>query len=163
MHSNDDSAARNDGYHERLAPSPGMWAAISVVPIGLAICVAPLGATVSLATFVVVGVACYAGLWNFAGTVRLVSTGDGTTLLHAGRARIATRYLQGAVAFVAEDANEQRRHRLDPRAYLMLRGWIDGVVRVELDDPGDPTPYWLISSRNAHELARAINAHAPKA
>lgn len=161
MHSDDDSVAPGNEYHERLTPSPGTWAAASVIPIGLALCVAPLGPIVALATFVVIGVACYAGLWNFAGTVRLVPGGD-APVLHAGRARIATTYLQGAVAFVGEDADNQRRHRLDPRAYLMLRGWVHGVVRVELDDPGDPTPYWLISSRRPQELAQAINAHVAR-
>ena len=162
MHSDHDSAAPQDEYHERLTPSAGTWGAVSVVPIGLTICVVPLGVIVSVATLVVVGVACYAGLWNYAGTVRLSQTGD-EPMLHAGRARIATRFLEGAVGFVAEEANEQRRHLLDPRAYLMLRGWIGGVVRVELNDPADPTPYWLISSRNPSQLARVINAHVPKA
>jgi hypothetical protein len=30
------------------------------------------------------------------------------------------------------------------------------VVRVELTDPEDPTPYWLVSSRRPDALARAL-------
>ncbi len=46
--------------------------------------------------------------------------------------------------------------RLDARAWLLLRGWIPGVVRVRLDDPDDPTPYWLVSSRHPRRLAAAL-------
>jgi hypothetical protein len=45
---------------------------------------------------------------------------------------------------------------LDGRAYLCLRGWISPVVRVELDDPDDPTPYWLVSTRRPAQLVAAL-------
>lgn len=143
-------------YHERLSPTPGTWAAAAVLPIGLAISVAPLGPVASLAALFVVGAAVAAGLWNHSGVVRVTEGVDGPQL-QAGRARIPVRLLTGALPYVAESADEQRRHRLDPRAYLMLRGWIPGVVKVELNDPADPTPYWLVSSRRPDQLARAIN------
>jgi len=31
-------------------------------------------------------------------------------------------------------------------------------VRVDLNDPADPTPYWVVSSRRPTELAGAIKA-----
>ncbi|PID54264.1 MAG: hypothetical protein CSB46_03540 [Micrococcales bacterium] len=34
---------------------------------------------------------------------------------------------------------------------------LSGVVRIGLDDPSDPTPYWLVSSRNPQALAAAVN------
>jgi hypothetical protein len=49
-----------------------------------------------------------------------------------------------------------RGPRLDARAYLCLRGWVAGGVRVTLNDPADPTPYWLVSSTDPTALARAI-------
>ncbi len=30
----------------------------------------------------------------------------------------------------------------------LFRGYVRGVVRVEVTDPADPTPYWLVSARN---------------
>nr|WP_284301161.1 DUF3093 family protein [Homoserinibacter gongjuensis] len=51
---------------------------------------------------------------------------------------------------------QERGVRLHADAWLLIRGWIPDVVRVELDDPQDPTPYWIISSRRADELAAAI-------
>ncbi len=44
----------------------------------------------------------------------------------------------------------------DPLAFVIQRPWIPGAVQVVLDDPDDPTPYWVISSRRPEELAVAL-------
>ena len=40
-----------------------------------------------------------------------------------------------------------RGRGIDPRAYLCQRAWLPAGVKVQVVDPADPTPYWLISSR----------------
>jgi len=57
---------------------------------------------------------------------------------------------------VGEDAVRERGGYLHADAWLLIRGWIPGLVRIELDDETDPTPYWLISSRRPETLALAI-------
>ena len=47
----------------------------------------------------------------------------------------------------------------DPRAQLMIRGYVPGGVKIEVADPEDPTPYLLISSRNPGKLAIALDAN----
>lgn len=44
----------------------------------------------------------------------------------------------------------------DPLAFVIQRPWVGGAVQVVLDDPTDPTPYWLISSRHPDRLAAAL-------
>lgn len=44
----------------------------------------------------------------------------------------------------------------DPLAFVIQRPWIPGGVRIDLDDPDDPTPYWFISSRHPERLAAAL-------
>ena len=39
----------------------------------------------------------------------------------------------------------------------MIRGWVDPVVRVGIEDPDDPVPYWLISTRRPEDLIRALD------
>ncbi|HWJ84512.1 MAG TPA: DUF3093 family protein, partial [Cellulomonas sp.] len=34
--------------------------------------------------------------------------------------------------------------------------WIHAGVRIELVDPADPTPYWIVTSRRPDELAAAL-------
>jgi hypothetical protein len=62
----------------------------------------------------------------------------------------------GVRAARGADAVHERGVGLHADAWLLIRGWIPDVVRVELDDPQDPTPYWIISSRRADALAAAI-------
>lgn len=45
----------------------------------------------------------------------------------------------------------------DPAAFVVTRPWIGGGVWVELDDPQDSTPWWLLSSRHPTELAAALD------
>lgn len=46
--------------------------------------------------------------------------------------------------------------QLDPSAYLLHRGWVGPVVRVEVLDGADPAPYWVFSSRRPDELVAAL-------
>jgi hypothetical protein len=43
-------------------------------------------------------------------------------------------------------------------ACVTHRGWVGPMVRVELRDPADPTPYWLFSVRSAEELAALLRS-----
>ena len=45
----------------------------------------------------------------------------------------------------------------DPAAYLAIRYWVSGGMRISIRDPKDPTPYWLISTQRADELAKILN------
>jgi len=43
-----------------------------------------------------------------------------------------------------------------PLAFVVQRPWIKGAVQVLLDDPADPTPFWVVSSRHPVDLATAL-------
>jgi Protein of unknown function (DUF3093) len=51
--------------------------------------------------------------------------------------------------------------QLDPAAYIMHRGWVGPLVRVEITDPQDPTPYWIFSCRRPEALQAALTQKAP--
>jgi hypothetical protein len=38
----------------------------------------------------------------------------------------------------------------------VLRPYIKTAVEITLDDPDDPVPYWLVSTRDPHRLATAM-------
>ena len=44
----------------------------------------------------------------------------------------------------------------DARAYLLIRPYLQAPVRVDVRDPADPTPYWLVSTRHPEQLAAAV-------
>lgn len=37
--------------------------------------------------------------------------------------------------------------QLDPAAFVIHKGWIPTMAMLVLDDPNDPTPYWLVSTK----------------
>ncbi len=55
----------------------------------------------------------------------------------------------------------EARHERGPGAHglawLSLRPWIDPVVKIEVADPEDRTPYWLVSSKNPEALIAALS------
>jgi Protein of unknown function (DUF3093) len=40
----------------------------------------------------------------------------------------------------------------------VLRPYIATAVEITLNDPDDPVPYWLVSSRRPRAFAAAVNA-----
>ncbi|MGH3976298.1 MAG: DUF3093 domain-containing protein [Pseudonocardiaceae bacterium] len=47
---------------------------------------------------------------------------------------------------------------LDPAAFVLHSAWIGPMLRVEITDPRDPTPYWIFSVRRAEELSGLLRA-----
>ena len=76
--------------------------------------------------------------------------------LQAGRARIPVSLLSEPVALDAERTKQVAGVEADARAYLLLRPYISRSVRVRVQDPADPTPYWLLSTRHPRTLAAVL-------
>jgi hypothetical protein len=87
-----------------------------------------------------------------------VSVRDG--YFRAGRARIEAVHLGTVAALDAEETRRVAGPEADARAYLLLRPYLKRAVRVEITDPADPAPYWLVSSRHPDRLAQAVRALA---
>jgi Protein of unknown function (DUF3093) len=87
------------------------------------------------------------------GSARLVVE-DGW--FRAGRARIEAAFVGPATPLDAEQTRRTAGRDADARAYLLLRPYVPRAVRVEISDPADPAPYWLVSSRRPDELSQAL-------
>ena len=48
--------------------------------------------------------------------------------------------------------------QLDPAAFVLHRNWVGPMVLLVLDDPDDPTPYWLASSRHPDRVLSALRS-----
>ncbi len=79
-----------------------------------------------------------------------------TEWFRAGRARIEAVHLGAVTALDAEETRRVAGPEADARAYLLLRPYLKRAIRVEILDPADPAPYWLVCSRHPEELAAAI-------
>lgn len=80
--------------------------------------------------------------------------------LRAGRATIDRGYLGKVEALTGEDVRNAFGRDCDPAAYLVLRSYTRGAVRVEVTDTDDPAPYWLIATRHPEQLAAALTENS---
>jgi hypothetical protein len=92
------------------------------------------------------------GLW-WLGRIRIRVTGGE---LHVDDAHLPVRFVADAIPLDAEGRREVLGVGADPLAFVVQRPWVGGAVQVVLDDPADPTPYWVISSRRPADLAAAL-------
>jgi hypothetical protein len=141
-------------YRERLTVPIAWWLLGAFLAASAFLAVAwylglSWGLAVGLGALAIVG-AIYA-------SASVVITLDSRELA-VGRARIELAYLAGAVPLDKSAADRRTGLGADARAFLVTRPYISGAVEVTLDDPDDPVPYWLVSSRHPERLASAISA-----
>jgi hypothetical protein len=155
-------------FRERLTPGWFGWFAAAAIGASLGFVVLPLAGGLGYLVGFLAGAVPGAllGIAIMAATSARVEVTSGAdsgphtagaaTELQAGRARIGVRSI-GAVEVLDQAQMANLRGRgIDPRSYHCQRGWLPAGVKVDIADPADPTPYWLISSRRPAELAGAL-------
>jgi hypothetical protein len=138
-------------YRERLLPGPMIFI--------IAALVIPASLLVFLPINLILGVICAAVLYGACVILLIISSPwvEVTDVaLLAGRARLPLPNVGKATGFAGPAAVEQRGPQLDARAWLVIRGWISPVVKVDVLDASDPTPYWLVSTRHPNDLIAAL-------
>jgi hypothetical protein len=90
--------------------------------------------------------------------VSVTEDAQGHLVLRVGPATLPIRFVADPSAVAAKDKQQVLGPQLDPEAYVLHRPWIGPLVRVTLNDPADPTPYWLFSSRRPEALVECLRA-----
>lgn len=138
-------------FAERLRPGPAVWIVIVGLAGMLTISFVPLG--LGLALGVGSGALVMGAVLALA-TAPRVAVADGE--LHAGSAHIPLDLLGAVRVLDREATRHEMGPALDARAYVCLRSWIGTGVRIEVRDPLDPTPYWLVSTRRPQALVAVL-------
>jgi hypothetical protein len=138
-------------YREKLWPNVWIWIISAGVAGAGILMFAPIsmtaGYTAAAVLFAIIAVLLVLS------TPAIVVTEDSLTV---GRATIERRFVGSVEAFRGEEATAERGTRLNGLAFLCIRGWIDPVVRIQITDPSDQTPYWLTSTRHPDKLTAAL-------
>ncbi len=87
------------------------------------------------------------------GRIRVAVT---ATEFQVDDARLPVAVIADVVALDAEGKREALGVGAHPLAFVVQRPWIKGAVQVVLDDPADPTPFWVVSTRRPVELATVL-------
>lgn len=142
-------------YTEKLWPNFWGWVIVvglSAAGILIFIPISPLAGYIAFFALLIIQTAILV-----VSTPTIAVTSDS---LQVGRAHIERAYVGEVSIYHGEEATAQRGVRLNGLAYLCIRGWIKPVVKIEITDPADRTPYWLASTRNPEYLAAALNGTA---
>ena len=140
-------------YRERLWAPPALYLATAlVIPASLLVFL-----PISVLAGILVAIGMYLGvvvlLWALAPTIEVTDTE-----FRAGKAHLPRTLVGEVAAYTGAEATSQRGPVLDARAWTLFRGYVRGVVRVEVADPADPTPYWLVSARNPQAIVDALRS-----
>lgn len=148
------SAGASVIYREKLWPNLWIWIIAAGISAAGILVFAPIslaaGLTAAAVLFIIMAVLLVLS------TPTIMVTAETLTV---GRATIERRYIGSVEQFRGGEATAERGTRLNGLAYLCIRGWIDPVVRIEITDPADQTPYWLSSSRHPDRLTAALTGH----
>jgi len=138
-------------YKERVLPGLAYFASTSVIPIISYLVALPFGEFLSygialgLETIIVL-----LGLVNAPAIA--ISSKD----LTVGKATIDRKFVSQAEIIPATESFVARGRGLDPRAYVRFQFGVKGLVKISLNDGNDPTPYWLVSTRNPELVVQRL-------
>ncbi|QNQ91447.1 DUF3093 family protein [Corynebacterium poyangense] len=87
--------------------------------------------------------------------IRVFQDHQGGRWLQAGKAILPASVVSRSLAVPASAKRNAMGRQLDPAAFVVSHGWVKEMVMLVLDDPEDPTPYWLVGTKNP----RAVLEH----
>lgn len=161
MSTSDDTITAAGGeiiYRERLWVPWWYWAL--AIP-AIIVCTAQVAFNRSILWLIAGGLIITAiGLWILVTLsktkVSVEVDSSGERWLHAGSAVLPASVVSKSLV-VPESAHRNALGRqLDPAAFLVTHSWVRTMVLLVLDDPDDPTPYWLVSTRKPEALLDAF-------
>ena len=149
------TTASPDGYTERLRVPWWSWPPALLGGAVLALEVSMGLAGVALWVPFVILLPLTAFVLLRIGRIRVAVTPDE---FQVDDARLPLAVISEVVALDAAGKREVLGVGAHPLAFVVQRPWIGGAVQVLLDDPADPTPFWVVSTRHPVELATALLA-----
>lgn len=141
-------------YTERVGAPFFLWLLVAVLSVSLGVAYgAAIGYHWGFLVFLIVqGLGTW---WLSLARSRIVVDDDS---LIAGRATLPLEFVGTVLTLDSEELRYAAGPGADARAFLLLRGSASTGVKVVLNDPADPTPYWLVATRRPTELRDAIVA-----
>ncbi|BBX66420.1 membrane protein [Mycobacterium saskatchewanense] len=100
-----------------------------------------------------------AGALLWLGRVEIkVTAGPGGVELWAAEAHLPVTVVARSAEVAPSAKSAALGRQLDPAAYVLHRAWIGPMILLVLDDPDDPTPYWLVSCRRPERVLSALRS-----
>ena len=139
-------------FKEVIRPPLWLLAFIYFMFLSLVIAIwAALGNFSALVTLIALTLALLAIAVTAKSEVRIIEDE-----LVIGKAHIGVKYLAGVEILDKNAMRLLRTRDADPAAFLAIKFWMSTGVKITLNDPRDPTPYWLVSCKKGKELKSTL-------
>lgn len=140
-------------YQERVRPNFGTFLATAALIPAITLVSEPFDFRIGLIIGSVLVLAIWWAMFFLSPVIRVREKS-----LSVGVVSIP-RSLLGRIEVIAKDQIFQERGpKLEPAAFKVFQGTVKTAVKIEISDPSDPTPYWIISTRKPIQLASALES-----
>ena len=138
-------------YRERVLPSIGNLTLPLLLFLSVFVVMLPLNIDLALPLAIVfaLSLAC---LMFFSSPIVVVTE---TELIVKG-ARIDRKFLGDVSVIPKEQLFEALGKDLNANAWLSIQASVKGLVKIEITDPEDSSPYWMVSTRQPEVLAKTL-------
>ena len=144
-------------FKEVLRPPIWVLAFIYFLLLSLVIAIwAAFSTSATLVAFIFATLVIFYLTFAMRSTILITDSLNGNELRVDG-AHIDRKYLGKVTVLDASAMRMLRTRDADPAAYLAIKFWTPIGVKIELSDPRDKTPYWLITSKRGEEIAALLN------
>lgn len=141
-------------YQERLSPSPWLYVALLIAIPSITVLFSAFGLLVlGIVTASIIYLSICL-LFHFM-SPKIIITED---WFQVGQAKIERKFLGSVESFYDEDAFEQRGRKLDLQSFYVIRAGINPVLKIEIIDPNDTVPYWLVSTRKPDRISEILSS-----
>ena len=108
----------------------------------------------AIATFLQISMISF---WSVRNTLVIAIQGTANkVILHVDRAQLPLQYIKDVTVLDSPQMSLLRTRDAKPSAYLALRFWVKTGIKIDVMDPLDPTPYWLISTKKGEKLKEVL-------
>ena len=140
-------------YKERVSPNLGTFAAVAVLIPAVTLVSEPFDFRIGL----VLSCLLVAGIWAILLFYSPKIEVDKQNLT-VGRASIPRDLLGKIIEIPKDEIFFERGPGLDPASFKVFQGTVKTAVKIIIEDPEDPTPYWIISTRNPAQLVTVLTS-----
>jgi hypothetical protein len=134
---------------------PPIWVLAFIYFLFLSIVLSVWAALDTRATLVTLVLSTIALIWiSISMTSEITFDGE---VFKIDKANIEVKYLGKVTVLDKTSMRLLRTRDADPAAYLAIKFWEPRGLRIDLSDPRDKTPYWLITSKRGEEIAALLN------
>ena len=154
MHTSDSSTVIE--FSEKVYPSVLSLLPATLLTPGVALVSLPF-MDVLTSVFLGLGATIAALSLSILGSPTVALTKDKRSrTLKVGKAVIDTRFIAKAVVIDSGGKRAALSTGLSSLAFVRIQTGVRELVRVDIDDASDPTPYWIFSSRRGLELTKLL-------